>query len=139
MPALGTVRLERLTHVHVARLVADLEAAGRSAVTVRRIVATLSSAMSDAIKRRRLAHNPASHVTLPTVERTERGGWGVAEGVAFLAYVADQGDRDGELWELLIGTGIRKGEARRCGGATWTSAVGCCTCATRCRASITRD
>ena len=74
MPALGTVRLERLTHVHVARLVADLEAAGRSAVTVRRIVATLSSAMSDAIKRRRLAHNPASHVTLPTVERTERGG-----------------------------------------------------------------
>lgn len=43
--------------------------------------------------------------------RTERGGWGVAEGVAFLAHVADAADRDAELFELLIGTGMRKGEA----------------------------
>ncbi|MFN2494846.1 MAG: tyrosine-type recombinase/integrase [Pseudonocardiaceae bacterium] len=111
IPAIGSLPLERLSHVHVAGLISDLEAAGRGAVTVRRITATLSSAMSDAVKRRRLPHNPARFAELPKVTRAERGGWGVAEAVAFLTYITDQRDRDAELWELLIATGMRKGEA----------------------------
>ena len=111
IPALGSAPLEKLSHVHVARLTADLEAAGRGATTVRRIVATLSSAMTDAVRHRRLAHNPARYASLPEITRSERGGWEVAEAVAFLAHVADVGDRDAELFELLIGTGMRKGEA----------------------------
>lgn len=108
---LGTVPLEQLTRTHVARMITDLEAAGRGAVTIRPIHATLRSALTDAVKRRRLAHNPAVHAVPPDVVRTERGGWGVAEGVAFLAHVADRADRDTELWNCLIGTGLRKGEA----------------------------
>ena len=111
VPALGTVRLEALTHEHVARLIVDLETAGRGAVTVRRIHATLRSALSDAVKRRRLTHNAAVHAVLPQVVTVERGGWGAPEAIAFLAHVHDAGDRDAELWELLIGTGLRKGEA----------------------------
>ena len=49
--ALGTVPLERLSQAHVARLVADLEAAGRGTVTIRRIHATLRSALSDTVRR----------------------------------------------------------------------------------------
>jgi integrase len=110
LPALGQIRLERLSHQHVAGLIRDLEAAGRGAVTIRRIVATLSSALSDAVKRRRVVHNPAQHAVLPEVDRVERGGWTVDEAVRFLAYAAAGGDRDLELWETLIGTGLRKGE-----------------------------
>jgi hypothetical protein len=83
--------------------------AGRGAVTIRRIIATLSSALSDAVKRRRLAHNPAQHAVLPEVDRVERGGWTVDEAVRFLAHASVHGDRDLELWETLIGTGMHKG------------------------------
>jgi len=110
LPALGQIRLERLTHQHVAGMIRDLEMAGRSAVTIRRIIATLSSALSDAVKRRRLVHNPAQHAVLPEVDRVERGGWTVDEAVRFLAHASAHGDRDLELWETLIGTGMRKGD-----------------------------
>ncbi len=110
LPVLGQVRLERLTHQHVAGMIRDLEIDGRGAVTIRRIVATLSSALSDAVKRRRLVHNPAQHAVLPEVDRVERGGWTVDEAVRFPAHATARGDRDLELWETLIGTGLRKGE-----------------------------
>jgi hypothetical protein len=42
-PALGAVRLEDLTHHHIADFVRDQLAAGRGRVTLRRCVATLSS------------------------------------------------------------------------------------------------
>lgn len=111
VPALGALRLEQLTHMHVARLIADLEADGRGPVTVRRIIATLSSALRDAVRRRRLTHNAAQFAETPEAETVERGGWNVADAVGFLAHVADAEDRDAELFEFLIGTGMRKGEA----------------------------
>ena len=111
IPALGRVPLESLTHAHVGRLVADLEAAGRGATTIRRIHAVLRSALGDAVRRRRLAHNPAAHAVLPEVHRVERGGWAVPEAIGFLAHVRDADDRDADLFETLIGTGLRKGEA----------------------------
>ncbi|MER5671944.1 tyrosine-type recombinase/integrase [Pseudonocardia alni] len=111
VPALGTRPLEKITHAHVATLITDLERSGRGAVTIHRIHATLRSALSDAVKRRRLMHNPAIHAVLPTVEKTEKGGWTVAEAIGFLAHVHDAGERDADLFELLIGTGLRKGEA----------------------------
>jgi hypothetical protein len=42
-PALGAIRLEDLTHHHIADFVRDQLAAGRGRVTLRRCVATLSS------------------------------------------------------------------------------------------------
>ncbi len=63
--------------------------------------------------RHRLVHNPAVHAVLPEVPRTERGGWGVAEAISFLAHLADADDRDAELFETLVGTGLRKGGGDR--------------------------
>lgn len=137
VPALGTMPLEQLTHTHVARLITDLEAAGRGAVTVRRIHATLRSALAAAVKRRRLAHNPAVHAALPEVTRTERGGWGVVEAISFLAHVADADDRDAELFEVLIGTGLRRARRSPCAGRMSTSRPGSRRSARRCRASTT--
>ena len=47
------------------RASADLEATGRSAVTIRRCHATLRSALSDAVERRRLPQNSAQAAETP--------------------------------------------------------------------------
>lgn len=108
VPAVGAVRLEHLRHEHVQGLVDELTAGGRGATTVRRIVATLSSALADAVKQRRLQHNACQHVTLPKVDRVETPVWTATQAVQFLEHAAD--DRLAELFEVLIGTGLRRGE-----------------------------
>jgi hypothetical protein len=64
-PALGAIRLEELTHHHVASFVSTQLAAGRGLVTVHRCVATLSSALTDAVRHHRLIHNPARYANIP--------------------------------------------------------------------------
>lgn len=108
-PVLGGIHLEHLRHDHVRRFIAQLEAEGRGAPTIRRIVGVLSSALADAVKRRRLTHNPAQHAPLPPEDRPERNPWSAAQAVTFLDHV--RGDRLGELYEVLIGCGLRRGEA----------------------------
>jgi integrase len=111
VPVLGAIRLEHLRHNHVAALVAQLQAAGRGAPTIRRIAGVLSSALSDAVKQRRLAHNVAKHVPLPPENRAERTPWTAPQAVTFLDYVHQADDRLAELFEVIIGTGLRRGEA----------------------------
>ena len=110
VPALGAIRLEQLRHNHVAALVTELEAAGRGATTIRRIVGVLSSALSDAVKQRRLTHNAARFVALPAEDRAERTPWTAAQAVAFLDHVHRAGDPLADLFEVIIGTGLRRGE-----------------------------
>jgi integrase len=108
VPALGHLRLEQLRHEHVAGFVRDLEDAGRGVTTIRRIHATLSSALGDAVERRRLGHNVAQYTVLPRVKRAEVQPWTAAEAVTFLEHAT--GDRLGELFEVLAGSGLRIGE-----------------------------
>lgn len=109
IPALGAIRLEHLRHTHVSALISDMEAAGRGAPTIRRCIAVLSSALSYAVARRRLTHNVAKHAPLPPEGREERRPWSAEEAVAFLEHVTDH--RLSALWEVLIGCGLRRGEA----------------------------
>ena len=111
IPALGTLPLEQLSHDHVAAFIADLGEARRGAPTIRYIHAVLSSALSDAVKRRRLTHNVAQHTVLPPVRTAEREPWTAAQAVAFLDYAHRTDDRLADLFEVIIGTGLRRGEA----------------------------
>jgi integrase len=108
IPALGDRRLEHLRHQHVAAFVRDLEEAGRGVTTIRRLHATLSSALGDAVKRKRLSHNAAAFVVLPRPTKVERNPWTATEAVTFLEHAS--GDRLGQLFEVLAGTGLRIGE-----------------------------
>lgn len=108
VPAIGAVRLEHLRHEHVQALVDELTAAGKGATTVRRVHATLSSALADAVRQRRLQHNACQHVALPKVDRVEQQLWTATQAVTFLEHVAE--DRLANLFEVLIGTGLRRGE-----------------------------
>lgn len=111
VPALGSIRLEQLRHDHVQTLVDELAAAGRGATTVRRIVATLSSALGDAVRQRRLQHNVCEHVVMPKVWRNEVQVWTASQAVQFLVHVAESGDRLADLFDVIIGTGLRRGES----------------------------
>ncbi|MGH3848090.1 MAG: site-specific integrase, partial [Pseudonocardiaceae bacterium] len=109
IPALGALPLEQLGHEHVAAFIAELDDAGRGAPTIRYVHAVLSSALGDAVKRRRLTHNVAQHVALPPVRAAERELWTVAQAVTFLDYAHQVDDRLAELFEVIIGTGLRRG------------------------------
>lgn len=111
LPAFGAVRLERLTHQHVDQFVRSQLAAGRGPVTLRRCIATLSSALNDAIRQRRLTHNAARYTTIPTPRRAERPCWTIEQAAGFLRYCHQIDDPLTELFEVLICTGMRKGEA----------------------------
>ncbi|MBV8539080.1 MAG: site-specific integrase [Pseudonocardiales bacterium] len=103
--------MEQLSHDHVAAFIAELEDAGRGAPTIRYIHAVLSSALSDAVKQRRLTHNVAQHVVLAPVRAAEREPWTAAQAVTFLDHCHHVDDRLTELFEVIIGTGLRRGEA----------------------------
>lgn len=109
IPALGTTKLEALSHEHITTMVLSLEDAGRSATTIKRIVAVLSSALNHAVRTKRLTHNAAMYVSTPAVTSAERVPWTAREAVTFLEHVA--GDRLAEFFEVMIGTGLRRGEA----------------------------
>jgi integrase len=111
IPAFGAVRLEKLNHLHVARFIDEQLAAGRSPTTIRRLVATLSSALGDAVRQRRLQHNPARYAPLPSPTKPSLPCWAPTDAVTFLRHCAVVEDPLTDLFEVLIGTGLRKGEA----------------------------
>ena len=110
-PALGEIRLEQLTHHHVESFVRAQLTVGRGLITLRRCVATLSSALNDAVRQRRLPHNPARYTTVPRPPRRERICWSPHQAVEFLRHCANVADPLAELYEVILGTGMRKGEA----------------------------
>ena len=111
VPALGAVRLEELTHLHVAAFVRGELDTGRGPVTVHRCVRTLSSALGDAVRRHRLLHNPARYANIPRPPRKTQTCWCPDQAARFLRHCAATGDPLTELFELMICTGLRKGEA----------------------------
>ncbi|KUJ66008.1 hypothetical protein ACZ90_40770 [Streptomyces albus subsp. albus] len=110
-PALGHIKLDDLGYAHIAAFVRHQLAHGRGPVTVHRILATLSSALGEAVKHHRLDRNPARPTIIPRPAAAERHIWTTEEAVDFLRYNHTVDPLMADLVELLIGTGIRKGEA----------------------------
>jgi integrase len=63
------------------------------------------------VRRHRLTHNPARHVNLPRPPRTERVCWSPEQAVTFLRHRARVDHPLTELYEVILSTGMRKGEA----------------------------
>ncbi|HTJ66719.1 MAG TPA: tyrosine-type recombinase/integrase [Actinospica sp.] len=111
IPALGTVRLDDLGYTHIAAYVHTQLANGRGQVTVYWILATLSSALGDAVRRHRLPRNPARPTVLPRPAAQERRIWTPEQAARFLRHRHSADPAFADLIEVLIGTGMRKGEA----------------------------
>ncbi|GAA2407321.1 tyrosine-type recombinase/integrase [Streptomyces glaucosporus] len=109
VPQLGRLRLRDLRPSHVDQLLTALDNGERKAATIRRVHATLRSALSTAVRRRLVTFNAAKDVELPKAQRPKVKPWEPAELGAFLDHIGTH--RLGALFEVIAGTGMRRGEA----------------------------
>lgn len=72
VPALGRVRLNKLSYAHISAFIRDQVAAGHGRTTVYRCLVTLPSALGEAMRRHRLAYDVARPT--PTPGRRLRSG-----------------------------------------------------------------
>ncbi|MFJ6619921.1 tyrosine-type recombinase/integrase [Kitasatospora sp. NPDC091335] len=110
IPALGTIPLDDLTRRHLSVFVTNQLQRGRGRVTVHRIMSTLSSALSDAVTAERLARNPAKPPLISRPAPAERHLWTEEQAACFLRFTHVTDPLYADLAELMIGTGMRKGE-----------------------------
>jgi len=101
---LGDVRLEKITPDRLQRLYADLTPA-----VADRVHRILHRAFAVAVLWRWLASNPADRVLKPAYKASRPELWSSAELQTFLDSTADHWLQP--LWLLLLGTGLRLGEA----------------------------
>ncbi|AZM47713.1 site-specific integrase [Streptomyces sp. WAC 06738] len=109
IPHLGRLRLRDLRPPHVDRLLVDLDNGKRKAATIRRVHATLRSALSTAVRQRLVTFNAAKDIELPKAKRPKARPWEPDELGAFLDHIGTH--RLGTLYEVIAGTGLRRGEA----------------------------
>lgn len=110
VPVLGHFRLGELRAEHVDELLQQLLARGEvSSATARRIHATLRAALNGAVRRRLIPYNPALQVELPAEIREPTLVWTPEQVGQFLDSVV--GDRLASLWQLVVMSGLRRGEA----------------------------
>ena len=109
LPQVGDRRLDQLGPFEIQQLYNAMTERGLSARTVRYTHSVLRSALAQAVRWRILAGNPADLVELPKMVRKEMRALSPSEATEFLNAI--RGDRWEPLWELLIVTGLRPGEA----------------------------
>lgn len=108
IPALGKVRLAKLTPQQVKVLYADRLASGRSQTTVRHIHAVLHTALEQAVRWDLVARNVTDLVDAPRMRHKEMLVLNAEQAKAFVAVA--QGDRLEALYVLALTTGMREGE-----------------------------
>lgn len=108
-PLLGGIPLDDLRTVDVDRLVRDRTRAGLSGATVRRILTTLGMAIKTAVDDGTIDRNVVAQVKRPKAPRHEITALTPERAKRILEAIA--GDPNAALYELLLGSGMRAGEA----------------------------
>jgi integrase len=117
VPALGSVRLGRLSAVQIEAFLADKAERGRldgkgglGPASVRRLQVTLHKALDAAVRKGLLAFNPADLADKPKIPPRDvtEAVWAPETTSAFLA--ATTSDREHPLWHLAAWTGLRREE-----------------------------
>lgn len=114
-PALGKVRLERLSPVQVQRLTATLQKQDKER-TALKVYAVLHRACELATLWGWLTVNPCKRMPRPAYRPERKPVWAAAQLETFLRET--QGHALGPLWAFLAATGCRLGEAL---GLSWES------------------
>jgi integrase len=108
IPALGRIRLGRLTPQHFQRLYQDKLAAGLSPTTVSHLHTVLHGAFAEAVRWGLLPRNVVSLARPPRKKHVEVVALTVEQARALLAAAA--GNRFEALFVLALKTGMRRGE-----------------------------
>lgn len=113
-PALGAVKMAKLSPIHVQRMVTKLTNDGKSAATIRNYGVILGGALQAAVDVGVLKVNPASKVKLPRTSKTKLNIVDREDIPAFMA-AAKSTLYPNELCFMIL-TGLRLGELR---GLQW--------------------
>jgi len=108
LPAVGDLRLDRLTPQRLQRLYADLAAAGVGARTIQLVHVFAHRLLRDAMRWGHVARNVADLVDRPQAAKPAKRALSPAEARRFVA--ALQGDPLEALCLLAVCTGLRQGE-----------------------------
>lgn len=108
VPALGDVRLVRLTAPQVQSFYNAKIEEGMSPTTVRMLHAVLHNALKQAERWGFVARNVCTLVDPPKAKSTETVTWTADQAARFIRATSD--DELGVLWQLAIVTGMRRGE-----------------------------
>lgn len=111
VPAIGSVKLQALSPVHVDRIYSQMSEAGLSPRMVRYVHSIIRKALADALKKGLVVRNVADAATPPSAKSTrapEMQTWTPEQLRTFLDGVADH--RLFPLLRLAAMTGLRRGE-----------------------------
>jgi len=107
-PAIGGVRLDKITNDHIRRVHDRMLESGKSSTTTLYAHNVLSAALDAAKNEGIIATNPATRVKRPRKEHVSIPVLTAEDGKKILATVAH--DRLGSLWAIALYTGMREGE-----------------------------
>lgn len=109
VPELGNYTLSSLRNDMVQRFINGLAEKGLKSLTIERIVGTLKAALIQAVDNGLLAKSPAARVKMPLPQERTPRVLTVHEQELFME--AAKTHRNGEIFLLILGTGLRIGEA----------------------------
>ena len=107
-PALGRIKLKRLTPAHVRSFYRDKLDAGLSSATVHKMHVVLHKALEQAVSDGLIPRNVSKGVNVPQTKQKEIRSLTPEQAKALLE--AARGDRLEALYVLAIATGLRQGE-----------------------------
>lgn len=107
-PALGRLKIRKLTDAHIDKFYSDLRKAGASDMTIAGTHRTLRAALKWAVVKRTLTTSPLQHVDAPRVAKRTMRVYDAAQLVKFLDHVKDH--RYHDLFLAAATTGLRQGE-----------------------------
>jgi integrase len=110
VPALGKIKLSRLTPAHLQALYAAKLREGMKPASVRQIHAILHKALEQAVRFNLIPANPASKVDPPKVRQEEITPLTAEQASKLLDVIRDERDRFEALYVLALTTGLRIGE-----------------------------
>jgi integrase len=110
VPALGKVKLSRVTPAHLQALYAERLREGMKPASVRQIHAILHKALEQAVRFNLIPTNPASKVDPPKVRQEEITPLTAEQASKLLDVTRNERDRFEALYALALTTGLRIGE-----------------------------
>ena len=108
IPTIGNVRLNAVTPVHIRKVFAAMQNAGRSSTYQRNAHSVMAPAFADAEREDRINRNPVELVVAPRKARTGLEPLTAEEAVEFIQRQGDS--HDAYLWATYLLTGARRGE-----------------------------
>lgn len=112
-PALGHIRIDRITPLDIQKFVCTLSADGLAPSSVRNYVRFVSVILNYAVKKRVITYNPCAAVDYPEARETERDIYTTEEVKTLLRLLWDEGEAKipfAVFFTLAAYTGCRKGE-----------------------------